>query len=240
MNEAMSLYLDRNGRDPDENEALIKKIDGLLVNVGIEYSGFQNIYRPMEQRNRDHAVFAAQQALRNAVWLKDELKGICIMNMTNAYSLDEIRTDHMSEPSLEKLKYYEEYYQTFHKLAHGIVTDEKGQLRDGYTSYIIARKYGEQPDIYETFAKEPLRKVVRGHHVEQKGDTWRIKSHKRYSWNYTLKKAVVPGDILKVRTSKGWAFMCVDRIDYVTGAEFCREHRKVKEHMLCRQGICER
>ena len=46
-------------------------------------------------------------------------------------------------------------------------------------------------------------------------------------WRYS----VIPGDILKVKTKKGQAFICVNRIDYVTGKEFCEEYRHVIKHM---------
>lgn len=231
MNEGMTIFLNMDEREFVENEALIKKIDELLQNFGIEYTGVRNIYKSTEEKNRDHAVFAACHALRNTAWLKGKLAYTSIMNLTNACSMEQIQLDNMAEPSAAKLEYYEKYYQESHTLAHGIVVDEHRQLRDGYTSYLIARKYGICPDIYEAFAEHPLRKVVRGRHVSWNKDTWIIKSEKIYTWNYTLKNPVVPGDILQVRTKKGQAFIFVDRIDYVTGKEFCEEHKNVIKHM---------
>ena len=231
MNEGMTIFLNMDERKTDENEALIKRIDELLLNFGIEYTGVRNLYRPIEQANRDQAIFSACRALRDTAWLKDILAYTPIMNRTDTCPMTQIRLDHMSEPAAAKLKYYEEYYQESHTLAHGIVVDESGQLRDGYTSYIIAKKYGIRPDIYEAFAEQPLKKVVRGRHVVWDKETWKIKSDRYYTWNYTLRDPVVCGDILKVRTKKGQAFIRVDKIDYVTGKGFCEEYRNVIKHM---------
>lgn len=216
---------------PERLDELISKIDKLLLDCGIKYSGIMNLYMPTEAAGRDHAVFAACEALNNAEWLKDRLACISIMNRTDVCPLEQIRLDDMTEPSPGKLKYYEAYYKKSRKLAHGIVVDEERKLRDGYTSYLIARKYGIKPDIYEALAARPLRKVVRGRHVLQENGIWKIKGSKRYSWTYSLKAAVVPGDILKVKTKKGPEYICVDRIEYVTGEEFCAEHSAVMKHM---------
>lgn len=48
------------------------------------------------------------------------------------------------------------------------------------------------------------------------------------------KKPVVPGDILLVNTSKGRAYICVDRIQYVAGQSFCSRYNTVKKHMNMR------
>ena len=47
----------------------------------------------------------------------------------------------MLDSSPEKLWYYEKYYQKKHQLPHAIVVDENKQLRDGYISYLLAKKY---------------------------------------------------------------------------------------------------
>ena len=108
--------------------------------------------------------------------------------------------------------------------------DENRQLRSGYTSYVIAKKYGIRPDIFEAFAGQPLQKVVRGRHVSPSQDGWHIKNDNLYSWNYIIKKPVVPGDILKVQTKRGQEFIRVDTIDYVTGTEFCEKYADVIKH----------
>lgn len=231
MNEGLAIFLNLNPGESDENEALIRRIDELLLNFGVEYTGVSNMYRAVEKEDRDHAIFVARNVLRETVWLKDKLAGTSIMNLTNVCSVDQIRLENMAEPSARKLEYYEKYYQESHTLAHGIVIDENGQLRDGYTSYILSKKYGICPDVYEAFAKQPLKKIVVGQHVSKDGDTWKVKGDRLYRWKYTLKSPVVPGDILKVRTKKGRAFIYVRSIEYAAGNEFCKEHRNVIKHM---------
>ena len=231
MNEGLTIFLDMDEGEADETEALIKRMDNLLLGCGMVYTGFRNVYRPIEEKDRDRAVFTAYRALVGADWLKGKLAYAPVMHQLDVCPMEQIRLDHMKEPSAAKLEYYENYYQKTHKLAHGIVVDEHGYLRAGYTSYIIAKKYGIRPDIYEAFAEQPLRKVIKGQHVLRDGDTWKVKSIKGYIWNYTLKNPVVPGDILKVKTKRGQAFICVRKIDYLTGKEFCEEHRNVIKHM---------
>lgn len=231
MNEGMAVFLHGGEEEPGSTEKLIRRIDELLLGLGIAHGGAGNLYMPTVAADRDHAVFAACDALNHADWLKDRLADISIMNQTNVCSLEQIRLDDMTDPSPGKLKYYEAYYRSSHELAHAIVVDEEGKLRDGYTSYILARKYGISPDIYEALAARPLRKVVRGRHALPDGRGWKVKDGKMYTWTYTLKTAVVPGDILKVQTKKGQMYICVERIDYVTGEEFCAQYAAVIQHM---------
>lgn len=231
MNEGIAVFLHNEDMSLLASERFIRRIDKLLLKFGIEYTGFRNLYRPIETVDRDSAVFAACKALENTDWLKERLAYVSIMNHTNACQLEQIRTDGMAEPSPEKLEYYEAYYQATHRLAHGIVVDEDKKLRDGYISYLIARKHEAHPDILEAYADSPLKKVVMGQHVLEDNGKWKRKNGKWYLWTYSLKEAVVPGDILKVQTKKGPMYMCVDRIDYVTGEGFCGQHSAVIEHM---------
>lgn len=231
MNEGLSVYLNLDVEKLYENEELIERIDELLLTVGMKYSGFQNMYLPAERENRDHAVYAACKLLRQTEWLKGILAYTMIANLTNACPLRDILTDHMKEPSPEKMKYYETYYLSSGRLAHSIIVDENRQLRDGYTSYLLAVKYDLRPDISEALSGQPLRKIVTGRHVEFTDEKWKIKDSKYYRWAYTIDDSVVPGDILQVSTRNGLSFIRTDKIDYATGKEFCREHRSVKRHI---------
>lgn len=158
-----------------------------------------------------------------------------IDTLTNTCSIDEIRTDRMSDPSPEKIWYYEQYYQKTKKLPHGIVVDEDRQLRDGYISYLLAKKYNIRADICEMVSGQPLRKIVGGMHVKFSDGKWRKTGRKRYIWIYTLKSPVVSGDILMVNTKKGKAFICVDKIDYAAG-KFCSKYKKVRKHLNTHMG----
>lgn len=237
MNEGIVVFLNGGEGEGRELEKLTRRIDSFLLDYGLAYSGVRNLYIPTEASGRDHAVFAACDALKKADWLEDRLAHVFIVNQMSVCPLEQIRTDDMSEPSAAKMAYYEEYYRSSRELAHGIAVDEEGKLRDGYISYLLARKYGLSPDIYETLAGSPLRKVVKGRHAVQDGETWRIKNGRRYSWTYSLKAPVVPGDILKVRTKKGQMYMCVEQITYVTGEEFCTDYSAVIKHMRKRLKI---
>lgn len=231
MNEGLAVFLDLDERERKENRALIKRIDALLLEYGIKYSGIRNLYIPIDGKGRDQTVFDACRALREADWLKGRLVCIPIMQRTNACSIEEICVENMAEPAAEKLEYYEQYYQETHKLAHGIIVDEDKRLRDGYISYLLAKKYGVRPDIYEALAGQPLRKLISGQHVARSGDTWKVGSTKVYHWNYAIKDPVVPGDILLVEAKKGFAYIRVEEIAYTTGEAFCMEHRSVIKHM---------
>lgn len=197
----------------------------------MKYSGIMNLYTSIDEQKRDQTVFRAENLLRNTDWLKDILSHISIGTITNACLLDEIQTDLMSNPSPEKLWYYERYYQETKQLPHAIAVDENKQLRDGYISYLLAKKYDARAEICEMVSGQPLRKIVKGRHVVFSDGKWRQKSNKRYIWIYTLKEPVVPGDILLVNTKKGRAYICVDRIEYVAGQGFCSRYNTVKQHM---------
>lgn len=231
MNETLYVFLNLDMEKQRENEALISRIDELLLTVGVEYSGFFNMYVPVNRQERDRAVFRAVKLLRSTEWLKDIFAYTLVGTLTNACPVEEIRTDAMSNPSPEKLWYYEQYYQKTNKLPHAIVVDEDKQLRDGYISYLLAKKYDAHADVYETVSGQPLRKIVRGVHIEFSGGKWRKKSDKRYVWKYMLKEPVVPGDILLAETKTGADFICVDKIDYVAGHGFCSQYKKIRKHM---------
>ena len=231
MNESLAVYLNLDPDKRSENEALIERIDDLLLTVGMKYSGIRNMYIPVNSKERDEAVFRAEKILREVDWLKGILAFTMVGTLTSACPIEKIRTDAMSNPAPEKLWYYERYYQKTGQLAHAVVVDEDNQLRDGYISYLLAKKYGVHADVCEMVSGQPLRKVVRGMHVEFSGGKWRRKSKKRYNWIYSLKAPVVPGDILLVNTKRGADFICVDRIDYIAGYKFCSQYKKVKKHM---------
>ena len=109
MNETLYVFLNLDMEKQRENEALISRIDELLLTVGVEYSGFFNMYVPVNRQERDRAVFRAVKLLRSTEWLKDIFAYTLVGTLTNACPVEEIRTDAMSNPSPEKLWYYEQY-----------------------------------------------------------------------------------------------------------------------------------
>ena len=131
-----------------------------------KHSGIANMYLPVERKNRDTAVFCGQKLLKNADWLKGILSYISVGTLTNVCSIEEILTDMMSNPSQEKIWYYEQYYQKTKRLPHAIVVDEDRQLRDGYISYLLAKKYNVHADVCEMVSGQPLRKTVSYTHLD--------------------------------------------------------------------------
>ena len=140
MNETLEVYLNLDMENEQENEELLRRIDELLLSAGMKHSGIANMYLPVERKNRDTAVFCGQKLLKNADWLKGILSYISVGTLTNVCSIEEILTDMMSNPSQEKIWYYEQYYQKTKRLPHAIVVDEDRQLRDGHISYLLAKK----------------------------------------------------------------------------------------------------
>ena len=86
MNDTLSIYLNLDAEKKRENEMLIRRIDELLLTVGMKYSGIMNMYIPEDMKKRDQTVFQAEQLLRDTDWLKGIL----------AYTLVGTRTDCMS------------------------------------------------------------------------------------------------------------------------------------------------
>ena len=44
MNEALAVYLNLDMENIEKNEEIIRKIDELLLTVGMKYSGIMNLY----------------------------------------------------------------------------------------------------------------------------------------------------------------------------------------------------
>ena len=76
MNEALAVYLNLDMENIEKNEEIIRKIDELLLTVGMKYSGIMNLYISVDEQKRDETVFRAEELLRNTDWLKDILSQI--------------------------------------------------------------------------------------------------------------------------------------------------------------------
>ena len=111
--------------------------------------------------------------------------------------------------------------------------DGDRKIRDGYIAYLLSEKYGYNVDITEVPKGSPIAKLVIGHHVEYDAEqkTYVMKNDKRYAWVYTIREAVVPGDILLVRTSKGYAYMQVEKITNIAGKKTIKRYKKVKRNI---------
>ena len=84
MNESLSVYLNLDPEKRIENEVLIRRIDRLLLTVGMKYSGVMNMYIPVDRQRRDQAVFQAEVLLRDTDCLKDVLGYTLVATLTYA------------------------------------------------------------------------------------------------------------------------------------------------------------
>ncbi|MCM1192675.1 MAG: hypothetical protein NC123_10275 [Butyrivibrio sp.] len=176
------------------------------------------------------------------------------MELTSILNLDKINVSGMIAPKPERLKYYEEYYLAEGRFANAVIVDEHWNIRSGYMTYLLAKKYGVRPPIYEVRASRPLKKVVRGRYVrypewEQSfadGQTEGRRSKGKRSadrrqdvWLYTLKEPVVPGDILRVETRNGASNIRVEAVEYVGEDESCAGMRRTLKHVRKRKSVLE-
>ncbi|MDD2970906.1 MAG: hypothetical protein PHE02_02085 [Lachnospiraceae bacterium] len=229
MNETLSIYLDFDiqKRGIESMEPMLLKMDEIIKKYGWKYSGMMNLYLPMDEKERDETIYEVIKALSNTEWLKPYKPCIMMGNWMGVTELLKIDVSKMVAPSEQKMKRYEEFYLNTHTLTHGIIVDENGELRDGYTSYLLAMKYDVDVEIMEAWSFKPVKKVVRGNHVTWDGKVCEDKGDKQYCWIYNLREAVVLGDILTVRTKKGYDYIRVSKIGYVTGNTACSRYRKV-------------
>ena len=236
MYDMIFVYLDYNSDDEEERvcvEEDIKYIDTLIEKQGWKYSGVANMYIPMERDTREETIIGVLEAIDSDERLRKYKPKVISGMQTNSCSLKEIDIRHMTEPSVVKYNRYEKYYLENTELSHGIIVDENRKIRDGYIAYLLSEKYGCNVDITEVPKGSSIAKLVIGHHVEYDAEqkTYVMRNDKRYAWVYTIREAVVPGDILLVRTSKGNAYMQVEKIINIAGKKTIRRHKKVKRNI---------
>ena len=107
---------------------------------------------------------------------------------------------------------------------------------DGYITWLLANKYQNDMgmqwkfNIHKADSTIPHAKIVEGRHVNVAESDITIRGPQYFKWIYNKKEPVVHGDILKVDTRKGDAYMVVEAIRYIAGAKNCAEYRHVIEH----------
>ena len=232
MNDTIHVFLDYDVDNWEERLGIEKEIqylDTLVEKNGWKYSGFANVYIPIVRETREETVSKVIEAIASDERLKKYSPKIMNATVINACNLGEIEFQHMTKPRDVKYGRYETYYLEHKELAHGIIVDENKKIRDGYISYLLAKKYGCRVDIIEVPKKSAVSKLVMGHHVEydKEQNTYIVKKNKSYAWIYNLKEAVVLEDILLVQTSKGHAYMQVERITNIAGKDEIRKYKKV-------------
>lgn len=236
MHDMFFVYLDYNVDNIEERlfiEEEIMYIDKLVEKQGWKYSGVANIYIPIERKTREETIDKVLQVIASDERLKKYSPKVISGTKTNACASGEIAAQHMTKANDVKYNRYEKYYLENNELAHGIIVDEDKNIRDGYISYLLSEKYGCNVDIIEVPKESSISKLVIGHHVEYNTEqkTYVIKTNKRYAWIYTIHEAVVPGDILLVRTSKGNAYMQVEKITNIAGKKAINGYKKVKRNI---------
>lgn len=233
MHDTMFVYLQLDNSHSDisaDVEQKIRMIDELLKEHGWQYTGFRNMYKPLSGTDPDETFHKAEHAVLDAEWLKQYKPYLLVGVQTNICSLNEIVIRDMSPVSEEKMQKYKEYYVRKKQYAHGIVVDENNVLRDGYTTYLLAKDGGVSPDIMRVRNSQVFRKVVYGRHVHRVKGGFEVLGAKVYAWYYNRKEAVVPGDILCVNTTKGIGYMRVEGIRYAAGPQECARHKTVRRH----------
>ena len=106
------------------------------------------------------------------------------------------------EPKPEKMQEKEQYFEETGALQSQIILDSRGNLIDGYTSYLIAKAHGIQcvPIRYGR------RQIVRASHKPD---------GKLYSWELPgiLVGRVRPGDRVAVETAGGQSLVTVAQVE---------------------------
>lgn len=112
------------------------------------------------------------------------------------------------EPKPEKMQEKEKYFEETGALQSQIILDGNGYLIDGFTSYLLAKKYG----IRTVPVRYGRRQIVRA--VHKLGG-------KLYSWELpeTLIDRVSAGDMAVVRTERGVKAVTVAAVEEYAGNE---------------------
>lgn len=109
-------------------------------------------------------------------------------------------------PAPEKLKRKEEYYLRTGRFESEVVLDAAGNLIDGYTTYLLARRYG----VEHVTVSYGRRQIIRAAHKP---------GGKLYIWELpkTLVGQVRAGDRCVVRTEKGRNMVYVAAVEEYRG-----------------------
>ncbi len=232
MNDKILVFLDYDADNLQERLGIEKEIqylDEIVEKNGWKYSGVANVYVPIVRETREETVDNVIEAIVSDERLKKFSPKIMSATLTTACDLEEIDTQHMIKPRDVKYSRYERYYLENRELSHAIIVDETKKIRDGYISYLLAKKYGCKADIIEVPTQSAISKLIIGHHVEydEEQSTYITRTKKRYAWIYNLEEAVVVGDILLVKTRKGNAYMQVEKITNIAGKDAISKYKKV-------------
>lgn len=237
MNEGILIAYDDRRYCWSDMISIEKRMTDILKQCGMKHVEEHLIYEPENPAMRDDIMYDAHQLLTQYEWIKKASIRILIINKIINIPLSDVDCSDMTEPRSEKYKYYEDFYKQTGGMAHDILIDENNRIVDGYISFLLVNKYKkdmkmwQKPDIYRVNSSVPHRKIVIGRHVNVSGSDISIRGPQYFKWIYDKKDPVVSGDILKVDTRKGDAYMVVEKIDYIAGAKNCAQYKKVIDHM---------
>lgn len=112
------------------------------------------------------------------------------------------------EPRPEKMQQKEQYFEETGALQSQIILDSRGNLIDGYTSYLIAKQQG----IESVSVQYGQRQIVRASHKP---------GGKMYAWELPglLIDRVFPGDKVLVNTKRGARTVIVTAVEDYAGQE---------------------
>ena len=112
------------------------------------------------------------------------------------------------EPKPEKMQQKEQYFKETGALQSQIIIDSRGNLIDGYTSYLIAKAQGME----SVFVKYGRRQIIRASHRS---------GGKLYAWELPglLIDRVHIGDKVIVRTERGFTAVTVAAVEEYAGQE---------------------
>lgn len=111
-------------------------------------------------------------------------------------------------PLAEKMEHKERYYLEHGEFESEVVLDKAGNLIDGYTTYLLARKYS----VEHVSVRYGQRQIITAAHRP---------GGKLYSWELprVLVNQVKAGDWVRVRTEKGCTTVKVAGVEEYAGQE---------------------
>ena len=146
--------------------------------------------------------------------------------------MDLLIPENMTEPHRMKIERYRAYYRRKWDFAHEIIIDENNHIRNGYCSYLIAKEFGLQTvSVLRIDSSIPFEKVVSAYHVRRKNGVYAQASGKAYTWRANVRKPVIPGDILLVKTGERTCLVRVGRVGYAVGEEDCARYDEALKHI---------
>lgn len=146
----------------------------------------------------------------------------------NKLNLDDIKTIKMHKPKYSKLKHYETYFLETGKLCHDIYINENNEIVDGYCSYLISKKYN-YIDVKIHMIKNKFRKVVLCRFLKIKNNKTKL-SNKKYWFKYSLKNAVVPGDVVLINNEHHKIPLVVEKVTHIDPMELNSITKGISKH----------